>query len=162
MAKTKPPTTVAEAAREYAKLRRKLEKLAQEKSDTQKDHDEMEERLVKLMEAQGITSTKLDRIGTFRAQAEVYANIVKEHEAALFAWLKKNGHGGIIKETVHHGTFKSWFKEELNRQFDKGKDIQFRNQLIDKTGWVRAYDKVKIVFTPDKGKTAKPTVGNRK
>jgi len=46
-------------------------------------------------------------------KVDVYAYCKKEYEPAFFAWLRANGHGDIIRETVHPSTLKAFAKERV-------------------------------------------------
>ncbi len=46
-------------------------------------------------------------------RVEVWAYIKKEAQEETYTWLKENGHGGILKETVHPQTLRAFAKELL-------------------------------------------------
>ena len=46
-------------------------------------------------------------------QGDVYAHYLKAAEVGVFAWLRAQGHGALIKETVHPATLKAFAKEQL-------------------------------------------------
>lgn len=46
-------------------------------------------------------------------RVEVWANIRKEVAEETYAWLKDNGHGDIIKETVNAQTLRAFAKERI-------------------------------------------------
>lgn len=48
-------------------------------------------------------------------KADMRARINQEDQATAYAWLRDNGHGGLIrqKEEIHHGTLTAWAKERM-------------------------------------------------
>jgi hypothetical protein len=51
----------------------------------------------------------------FYPYVSAHPGVNKEHEAEFYAWLRENGEDGIIKETVHPMTLKSWWKQNSER-----------------------------------------------
>ena len=77
------------------------------------------QRLTDLMQQEGLVGP--DGKGTFTHQSgarvslrhEVYTGVAKDQHEAFHAWLRANGHGDLIKETVHAQTLKGWARERL-------------------------------------------------
>jgi len=84
-------------------------------------YDEIRQRrLPDLMQQLGMVSP--DGKGSFthgssgakvHLRLEVYAHVRKEAEEEFFTWLKENGHGGLIRETVNAQTLKAWAKDRV-------------------------------------------------
>lgn len=64
--------------------------------------------LLQYMKSAGLTSFKTD-LGTFTSTSEMYVSAAAPELA--FAWLREQGHGAIIKETVHSKTLSSTIKQ---------------------------------------------------
>ncbi len=83
-------------------------------------YDEIRQRrLPDLMQQLGMVSP--DGKGAFthasgarvHLRLEVYAHYRKENEDEFFTWLRENGHGGLIRETVNSQTLKAWAKDRV-------------------------------------------------
>lgn len=106
-----------------------ITKLAKEMYDLKAEKDQLEERLgvlnsrydnlsktilPQIMDDMEQDKVSIKGVGTVYLQAEVQASIPSVESEAAIAWLKKNGHGDIVKETVHPGTLKAWTKEQIS------------------------------------------------
>jgi hypothetical protein len=106
----------------------KLTELGKKLYDAKAEKDQLEERLKvvnaikseleKVLLPKAMEDAEQDKfsiagMGTFYLQADVQVYIKNEQEDAAFKWFRKEGHGDIIKETIHPGTLKSWTKEQL-------------------------------------------------
>ena len=69
----------------------------------------------KLMEDISGTGLNIAGVGYLELGIEVYPSIKKEDEDQWFAWLRKQGLGGIIKETIHHKTLQATVSEQLDK-----------------------------------------------
>jgi hypothetical protein len=72
-----------------------------------------EETLPRLMEDLEQDSFRVPNVGTVFLQQKVYANVKADDREKFHAWLRENGHGDIIKETVHPQTLTAFAKEQL-------------------------------------------------
>lgn len=76
--------------------------------------DELERKILpQLMEDAEQSKISVPNIGTLYLRPELNCYVKKDNESEFFNWLRGNNHGDIIKETVHHGTLKSWAREQL-------------------------------------------------
>jgi hypothetical protein len=66
------------------------------------------------LQDQEVPRLTVDGVGTLYLQTEVYAFVPAEQRDAFYDWLRMNGHGDLIKDTVHPGTLKAWAKEQLS------------------------------------------------
>lgn len=78
-----------------------------------------EHTLPKLMEDHDIERMKIKDVGTLYTQSAVRAYILVADVLEAHQWFKDNGHGALVKETVHHSTLKAWVKEQI----ENGKDV---------------------------------------
>lgn len=46
-------------------------------------------------------------------RVEVWAYVKKEYQDETYTWLKENGHGDLIKETVHPQTLRAFAKDRI-------------------------------------------------
>ncbi len=86
-------------------INKELEDLAVNQLPTAMDENEIEKFTV-------------EGVGTIYQQVEVYANVKKENQETFFAWLRENGHGDLVKETVYPQTLKSFAKEQIEAGVD--------------------------------------------
>jgi len=105
-----------------------ITKLAKELYDIVAEKEQLEDRLKtlnsrkdeltrkvipQLMEDMEQDKVSVVGIGTIYLRPEINCYVKKDLEPEFFEWLRANMHGDLIKETVHHGTLKSWAKEQL-------------------------------------------------
>jgi hypothetical protein len=64
------------------------------------------------MEAVGIESFKTS-MGSFYTRSDFYAGISAENRQLMFAWLRDNDLGSLIKETVNSRTLSAAIKEVM-------------------------------------------------
>lgn len=48
-------------------------------------------------------------------QGDLHAHVIASDREIFHAWLRKAGHGDLIKETVHPSTLKAFVKEQLSQ-----------------------------------------------
>lgn len=65
-------------------------------------------RLPSLMDKLGQDDFNAPGYGRVELNNEVYAHVNKEHEDAFFEFLREQGEGDLIKESVHHKTLNGW------------------------------------------------------
>ena len=77
--------------------------------------------ILELLEATGAeTTARYEGLGYVRQMdPKLYASYAKENEAECFAFVKEQGRGDVIKETIHPGTLSSLVKELI----ESGKPI---------------------------------------
>jgi hypothetical protein len=49
----------------------------------------------------------------FYLQTKTYASAVAEHKTELFRWLKENGFGDMVQETVNANTLAAFVRDQL-------------------------------------------------
>ena len=105
---------------EIAEQLLQLKVLESEHNDALKDIkrqiDEIQKREIpELFEVQGVTNAKVAGVGTIYLQDKVFAYVKAEDQDRFKDWLRDNGHGELIKETVHAATLTAWAKEQLEQ-----------------------------------------------
>lgn len=110
--------TLDELVSEYIDLKANLEELKTLTKSVEAKYDDIRKRqLPDKMQELGLIAP--DGKGGFThssgakiyLKTEVYAYCKKENEPQFFEWLRAQGHGDLIKETVHNQTLKAFAKE---------------------------------------------------
>lgn len=65
------------------------------------------------MDEEGISTITVAGVGRATLQSDIYFSIPATTKDDAYQWLRDNGHGDIIQETVNSSTGKSWAKEML-------------------------------------------------
>lgn len=78
-----------------------------------------EHTLPTLMADAEIEKVTIEGHGTLSTQSKVRAYILVDDIFEAHQWFKDNGHGSLIKESVHHATLKAWCKERM----EDGQDV---------------------------------------
>lgn len=65
------------------------------------------------MEAENLEVMKVPGVGRVNLRGEVYASIIPGRKDAAYEWLRDNGRGDLITETVNAATLKSVAKAAL-------------------------------------------------
>ena len=71
------------------------------------------------MEVEGIENIKLDGIGRLGLTADLFLSVRGDKKAELYGWLRDNGFGELITDSVNGSTLKAFVKEQIK----KGKPI---------------------------------------
>ena len=110
--------TLTQYGAELEMLKEEIERLDAEKKVLQERYDKLRKSTIPdLMHAAGIAS---DGKGSFTISTgsrislrnDLFVHVLKEDESdRLFPWLRDNGLGDIIRETVHHSTLKATVRE---------------------------------------------------
>jgi hypothetical protein len=120
---------IGQKAGQLRTLRDEIEALEATLSQKKESKKQLEEREIpELMERAEIEKITFQGIGTIYLKTEPKASVLKENEPVFFQWLKDNGHGDIVKETVHHRTLSSWAKEVLEQGLPVPEIVQVFHQ----------------------------------
>lgn len=115
-----PAATIVAMGKNLFQLKEKKKDLEAQLKEINKEKAILEDtKLPELMETHEIPKLTIDGHGTLYTQAIVYANILVEDRDTANTWFKGNGHGSLVKETIHAGSLKSWVKEQM----DEGKEV---------------------------------------
>lgn len=78
----------------------------------------VEAQLFQLMLEEEIQS--FQRSGyTFYMQVSPYPSVLPEKKEEFYNWLKENGYGSLIQETINHNSLRAWVKEILEENGDE-------------------------------------------
>lgn len=104
--------TLNQLATELEAYQAECDKYADLKTEAEKNKQRVTAELIKLMEAESLSSFKDSVLGkTFSITQDL--NIKKVDENAIIAWIKESGNQDVIKETIHPSTFKALVKHHL-------------------------------------------------
>lgn len=105
---------IRDLASRYLVLRDELDKMKAETTKLQKEFDEIRLNLLpSMLEEDGIDSARLEDIGTVYTTADLHVSVPADKKEFLFDWLRDNGAGSLITETVNASTLKAWVKERI-------------------------------------------------
>lgn len=116
----KAPADVVSLGDELLHLKEQIDKLDEEKKQLTARYDEI--RSVQLPEAMaqaglvnesGQGKFSLSDGSTIYLRSDVRAHVRKADEGLFHNWLRSNGHGDLIKETVHPQTLKAFIREQI-------------------------------------------------
>ena len=103
-------TEVFELADRLIDLRERKEQLSELLKQVNAEIEEVDRQLSELMLAEEIQSfVRSGRM--FYLKTETYVSAVAERKPELIEWLKANGYGSIVQETVHPRTLSATVKE---------------------------------------------------
>lgn len=125
--------TLPELVRELAESRRRKEQADEVAKAANWAHDRLRLiELVKKMEDTGITNVTVEGIGRVTLVGDLYARIPAAKRTAAYEWLRDNGHGDLITETINASTLKAAVRTMLK----KGEELP--TDLLVVTPYTRA------------------------
>ena len=97
-------------------IRIQLDKAKEVKTKLQGKYDILRLNLIPAaMEENDITNITIDGIGRLGLTSDIYASVVAKNKDETWEWLRNNGHGDIIKETINAGTLKATLKAIMRK-----------------------------------------------
>jgi len=122
----------------YVKIRHALDAVKTYKAELEKYHVFLQTVVV----PEALQEEKIDKATVggvkVRLQGDMYVSVPSDNKAQYLEWLKENGHGGMIQETVAPSTTKAFVKEMRNDNMD--------------VPFVKVEDYVKAVLTVPKNR----------
>ena len=107
---------ILQKAKELKAIKERIDRGEELLKELKAERDKLELSVLPgLMENAEIESVKLEGIGTLYTVTKPKVSVLVADQPAFYSWLKENGHGDIIKETVHYQTLNSWAKEILEQ-----------------------------------------------
>lgn len=132
-ADTSPQYLLRQLASRMQKLGDEYDELKAKLSEINKEYDNIRLKLLPdLMAECDIKSITLDGIGRVGTSSDMYVSSLAENKENLFEWLRSDGSGDLIQETVNASTLKAWVKERI----EHGKNVP--ENLIKVTPFTRA------------------------
>ena len=124
--------TVFELADRLLDLRERKEKLSEQLKAVNAEIEEVDRQLSELMLAEEIQSfVRNGRM--FYLKTETYASAVSDRKPELSEWLKANGLGDIVQETVHPRTLSATVKELLEDEDELPGELAELVNVFEKT-----------------------------
>lgn len=124
------------AAREMSRLRREKRDLEEQLKEVRSRYDELrKDRLPELLHAAGLVtpdgraSLTLASGEKLHLQSDLHVSVRKLDEPAFFTWLREQGEGALIKETVHYQTLRAWARERLSHGADVPEQVTVHTYL---------------------------------
>lgn len=115
-----------------AELKERKKQLDAELKDLNQKIAETEEELSARMIEEEIQN--FNHAGkTFYIQTKLYASPVAERKHELFAWLKANGFGDMVTESVNHNTLCAFIREQLEENNELPEDLAELVHVYEKT-----------------------------
>jgi len=106
--------TIPELIKEMVSVKDELEIAKAAKTKLEEIHDIL--RLLVLpekMDDEDVSTLTVPGVGRASIQSDIYFSIPADQREPCYEWLRENGHGDIIQETVNSSTGKSWAKEMM-------------------------------------------------
>lgn len=97
-------------------LKEKLDKLRAEKTAIQKEYDYLRLNcLPGAMDEEELDTLTVTGVGRVSLTSDLYASIPAGTKPEAWQWLRDNGHGYLIVETVNAGSFKAACKQMIKK-----------------------------------------------
>ncbi len=94
--------------------------------------EETNEKMVQIMTQQEIQN--FNRAGQlFYLNTRTFASPAAGQQEALYSWLKENGYGDLVKETVYSQTLSAFIKELLEEDDELPEELQKLVNVYEKT-----------------------------
>src|SRR5690606_19577634 len=129
---TQATATMFELADRLLDLRERKEQLSELLKAVNAEIEEVDRQLSELMLAEEIQSfVRSGRM--FYLKTETYASAVSDRKPELIEWLKANGLGDIVQETVHPRTLSAVVKELLEDEDELPGELAELVNVFEKT-----------------------------
>lgn len=116
----------------------RLLELRQQKDNLEAELKEVNTELEKVQQDL-VEQMRLNGLDNFRRNGKLFVPVTKtwaspksEFKEAVFTWLKENGFGDMVKETVHSQTFNSWANEMIEQEGMLPEEIAEMVSVFDK------------------------------
>jgi hypothetical protein len=116
---------LSQLAHELRELTDQVKELEGQAKTLKFKRDQIKNKLLpEAMEAADQTKFSVEGVGTVYLTNRVFAHINAADREAAYSWFRDNGHGDLIKETVHTSTLNAWAKEQLEEGGEIPESIQ--------------------------------------
>lgn len=124
--------TILDLADKLRALKERKDALKKEEKELNEAIDKTEKELAELMIQEEIQN--FSRGGKlFYLQNKVYASAVAHKKQELYAWLKENGYGDLVYETVNANSFSAFIKELLEEEPELPEGLKDMVNIHEKT-----------------------------
>ena len=100
-------------AEKLMKTRDEQDELKAKTSALEVEKEAMTKVLLERWEAEGVESSRYEGLGLFSIVDDIYVSVPPEKKPDLFAWLREQGLGDVIREDVPYQTMAALVKERL-------------------------------------------------
>lgn len=89
-------------------------------------------------EEDGISNIKVDGVGRVQLAGDLYAGIAPGQQERAFEWLRDNGRGDLVKETVNAGSLKAVIKSIMVKGEEELPEGMFKAEPFTRASIVKA------------------------
>lgn len=105
--------------KEMADTKTRLDAATKEKANLQKKYDALRIGMIpERMDEEELTTLTVEGIGRVSLTPDIFSSVPGETKDEAWDWLRDNGHGEIIKETINAGTLKAVLKAMMKKGED--------------------------------------------
>ena len=123
---------VFQLADQLAALKQRKRELEDELKEVNAKIGRVDQELSNLMLEEELQS--FNRNGqTFYVNTKTFASAIPDKKQELFAWLKENGYGDMITETVNHNTLSAFVREMLSETDQLPEGLEELVNVYEKT-----------------------------
>lgn len=120
--------TTESSYRELAERLAELKKIITDRDNETKVFKEELEYLVKgvlpaKMDAEGVSTVNVKDVGRITVTNQMSVSCLSNKQPLLRQWMRENGYGELISETINPSTLKAWLKERISDCDDYPADI---------------------------------------
>lgn len=125
-------TTMFELADQLVRLRAEKKRQEDELKELNAKIDEVNDRLVEMMV--GAEMQSFNRAGRlFYLSTRTFASPAKDNKDALCGWLRANGYGDLVRETVYAQSLAAFVRELLDEDDELPADLADLVNVYEKT-----------------------------
>lgn len=115
---------IPDLAAELQALKNELDELGDMKSEVQKRYDFLSIEVVPdRMDDEGIESIRVAGVGRLQTQSDIRCNVPAANREAVQDWLKNNGHGSMVTESINSSSLKAFVKEMMREDQPYPKEL---------------------------------------
>lgn len=116
--------TIQTLAAKQRELSEQLDILKTISSHIQKEYDAIRLNVLpEKMDNEDVSNVTIVGVGRVTVLGDIYFSIPAESREDTYNWLRKNGHGDLIQETVNSSSGKSWAKEMIKKGLPLPQDL---------------------------------------
>ncbi len=116
--------SLPELAARLKELKEALSDLKEVSTYIQNEHDKLSESVIpERMDEEGVEVMRVKNVGRLQVGSDIRCSVPKDSKLAVQDWLRENGHGSLIAETVNASTFKAFIKECIREGNKYPKDL---------------------------------------
>ena len=130
---------VIKLGEKYWDLKLKIDAINDSVKPLKKEKDEVADKLLSIMLRGNMEKFRVPDTADFSVKPTDHVSIVKGEEETLHTWLKQNGHGKMIHDTVNAAEVKDLYRELIAEAFLDGKHEELEAELTEELKCLRVY-----------------------